>query len=115
MADSDEELRRARAVMRSCGAPVGSDEELMRARAAVRSCGVAVGDWWRHSKRGTVYVIVLLTLDEATFTPVVHYRDVTAPPDEIPWSRAVTEFLGNIVVDQDELVPRFVRVQPTST
>lgn len=89
-----------------------SDEELKRARDAVRSCGVAVGEWWRHSKRGTVYVIVALTLDEATLTPVVHYRDVAGPSDEIPWSRNIAPFLSNVTVDQDELVPRFVRTRP---
>lgn len=90
-----------------------TDDDLSRARASVRTCGLNVGDWWQHAARGTTYVIVLLTLDEATLAPLAHYRDILTP-DEVPWSRPAADFQALVEVD-GAVRPRFTRVGPYAT
>jgi len=50
---------------------------------------------WRHWKSGGVYRVVLLSVDEATMTPLVHYQS-TEFPDASAWTRPATVFLENV-------------------
>ncbi len=54
---------------------------------------------WFHWKRGALYVITEVSKDEAEpHTIRVAYRDPDAPPDELPWSRTLDDFMGVVPV-----------------
>jgi hypothetical protein len=55
------------------------------------------GEFWRHWKHGHLYEIAGVSKDEAEpHTVRVAYRDVHAPPDEIPWSRTLEDFMSYV-------------------
>lgn len=54
---------------------------------------------WRHWKYGTVYVVTEVSKDEAApHTIRVAYRNPEAPPDQIPWSRTLEDFMAVVPV-----------------
>lgn len=69
--------------------------------------GLTLGSTWKHWKTGTLYQVVLLTLDEKTLAPLVHYQSLEHP-EAMPWTREATVFLENVKSGLD-WVARFRR------
>ncbi len=73
-------------------------------RALVAS-GIMPGQRYIHAKTGRHYEVKLLSLDEKTCTPMVHYQK----EGDSPWSRTIEDFTQMVMVNGREM-PRFIRV-----
>ena len=74
-------------------------------QAILAASGIQIGQRYRHYKKGTIYKIVKLSLDEGDLEPLVHYED----PGGITWTRTLKAFQGRVALES-QLVPRFALI-----
>lgn len=88
-------------------APWSEKKALDYLRTQEREKGLSLHSVWRHWKTGGTYQVVLLSLDELTLAPLVHYQSLEHP-DKVAWTRLATRFLENVKNGLD-WTPRFRR------